>query len=87
MVIAILASMKVAGVLAAGGFDVAAFWVRQLSGVQLVVTTAIIAVVISYFVHFFIQNMKKDAAVIRSDCKITHSAEVANCCDVEHPVG
>lgn len=85
MVIAIMASMKVSGVLAENGMDALAWWAMQLSGVQLVITTAIIAVVISYFVHYFVQGVKKDAATIRSSCEIRHSAKLANCCDVENP--
>lgn len=85
MVIATMASMKVSGVLASHGHEVAAWWAMQLSGVQLVITTAIIAVVTSYFLHYFIKGIREDAARIRESRHLELNAEMANCCDVEHP--
>jgi len=83
MVVAIMASAKVSGLLAASGYVTAAWWVQQLEGLQLVLTTAIIAVVTAYFLHYFIKGLRDDAEAIRSDCRIEHGAEVANCCDAE----
>lgn len=85
MVVATMASLKVSNVLAGSGWDAAAWWATQIAGVQLVITTAVIAVVISYFMHYFVKGLREDAAQIRQSCTIEHSAQLANCCDVERP--
>ncbi len=84
MVVALMATQKVTGLLSAAGLDTWAFWATQLAGVQLVVTTVVIGVVASYFLHYFIAGVKKDAEDIRRSCTIQPTVEEATCCDMEN---